>query len=100
VVRWGHPLSWHRELLVVDCECNNTLVCTVVAPAQIFIFILEMITISKIILLSMENKIFENENEEFFGIFYIFQMESSYLFLYLFDRNVLKPPLYYRYSIT
>jgi len=44
-VGWGgrevgaiHFLLGTESLLVMDCECNNTLVCTLVPSAQIFLF--------------------------------------------------------------
>jgi hypothetical protein len=108
-VGWGggevgaiHFLLGTESLLVMDCECNNTLVCTLVASAQIFLFFYFFRNDEnfKNNFPSMENNIFyEKENEEFLE-YSIFELESSNLFIYLFDRHVLKPPLYYGYSIT
>jgi hypothetical protein len=85
-----HFLLGTKSLLVMDCECNNTLLCTLVASAQIFIFFIFFIffrndEIFKNNLLPMENKkIYEKENEEYFLEYSIFELESSNLFIYLF----------------
>jgi hypothetical protein len=86
--------SW----IVMDCECNYTLSMYFGGISPNSSFFLGMIKKFKNYLPSMENNIFEKENEEFLGIFH--WNLQIYLFIYLFDRHVLKPPLYYYgYSI-